>query len=215
MTDTAATITDPRPNFTKAVSIARDVIGSVRPDQLDDATPCDEFTVRELVGHMIGAVQRIADAGVGRSPFDAPRLVAGLADHKWQAAFDAQAAAAEQVWSDDTVLTADLNLGFAVLPGFVSLMIYANELTVHTWDLARATGQRPNWDADVLEMAYGVMQQALPAEGRAERFAAAAASVPAGQPFDVPFRPAVVVADDAPMIDRLVAFNGRQPSALR
>ena len=211
MTDNAATLIDPRPNFAKAVAIARDVIASVQPDQLDDPTPCTEFTVRELVGHVVAAMQRIAEAGVGRSPFDAPRLVAGIADHKWQAAFDAQVAAIEQVWRDDTLLTSDINLGFAVLPGFVSLMIYTNELTVHTWDLARATGQRPSWDADVLDMAYGVMLQALPAEGRAERFAAAAADVAAGEPFAVPFQAAVVVADDAPMIDRLVAFNGRRP----
>ena len=35
--------------------------------------------------------------------------------------------------------------------------------------------------------------------------------VPEGVPVEVPFANAVDVSDDAPLIDRLVAWNGRQP----
>ena len=45
----------------------------------------------------------------------------------------------------------------------------------------------------------------------AERFAQVAATLPAGVPFVPPFGEAVAVADDAPLIDRLVAWNGRTP----
>ncbi|MGH2684662.1 MAG: maleylpyruvate isomerase N-terminal domain-containing protein, partial [Actinomycetota bacterium] len=39
---------------------ARGVIAAVRPNQHDAKTPCEEWTVRDLLGHMIGVV-----AGLG------------------------------------------------------------------------------------------------------------------------------------------------------
>ena len=88
---------------------------------------------------------------------------------------------------------------------------YTNELSVHTWDLAQATGQEPVWDDSVLAVGFAAIQFGMPAGGRAARFAEVAANLPAGVPFVPPFGEAVAVADDAPLIDRLVAWNGRTP----
>jgi uncharacterized protein (TIGR03086 family) len=89
-----------------------------------------------------------------------------------------------------------MRLPFATLPGAAAMTIYTGEITVHTWDLAVATGQQPSWDDTVVAVGLAAAQRAVAAEERGP---------------EVPFGPVVPVADDAPVIDRLVAWMGRQP----
>ena len=48
------------------------VVGGITPDQLDNSTPCAEFTVRGVLEHMIGGATMFAAAfrGIGPSPPD-------------------------------------------------------------------------------------------------------------------------------------------------
>jgi uncharacterized protein (TIGR03086 family) len=92
-----------------------------------------------------------------------------------------------------------LVLPFATLPGAISLAIYVSEVTVHTWDLATALGVRVDWDDAVVSGALLAMEQALPPSQR-------------GADNGVPFGDVVPTPDDAPAIDRLVAWVGRDPS---
>jgi uncharacterized protein (TIGR03086 family) len=192
--------------------MGRQVLANVRPDQLGHPTPCTEYDVRALTGHLVAVLQRVAIVGAGGDPFTAPEYATGVADDGWVAAYDAFAADIERVWSDDAVLGRMCTLPWAQLPGFATLSIYVNEVTVHTWDLAQATGQQPAWDEAVLATAFAAMQQGLPAEGRAATFAEVKALMPVEhQRVGDPFAEAVPVAADAPLIDRLVAWNGRRP----
>ena len=196
-TDTAPTTLDPRPAFATAVATARSVLAGVRPEQFDGSTPCTEFDVRTVAGHIVDVLHRLAHVGSGGLFDDAPASAEGVADSDLLAAFDDRNAAYQQVWSDDAVLTRLLTLPWAQMPGWIALSIYVSEVSVHTWDLAVATAQEVQWDDDVLHLALESMRQGLPAEGR-------------DNPF-VPFNPVVEVAANAPVIDRLVAWNGRRP----
>ncbi len=60
-------------------------------------------------------------------------------------------------------------------------MIYTNEFVLHAWDLAKATGQSPEWDPEMLAAPLAHMHRAVPAEPRG------------GQ---VPFGPVVEVHED-------------------
>src|SRR5437660_2505480 len=44
---------DPRTVFAKAVAVGGDVVAAVRPEQLGDATPCPDYDVRALLGHLV------------------------------------------------------------------------------------------------------------------------------------------------------------------
>ena len=89
------------------------------------------------------------------------------------------------------------------------LASWFSELTVHTWDLATATDQRPVWDEAVVATALAGRDM-LPAENRREFFEEVAAAMGLDE-VAIPFAEAVPVPDDAPAIDRLVAWNGRDP----
>ena len=213
MTSTESTTDlDPRTVFGRAHATARTVLDGIGPDQFELPTPCTEFDVRTLAGHLLAVAQRVRNVGRGESPFSVPEVIEDMADDGWVAAWDETGAAVTEAWADDATLERMVELPWATLPGSATLIMWSNELSVHTWDLAVATGQSPDWDPAVLELALATMQVGLPAEGRMEAFEAARANMPEGEEdFTPPFAAAVGVPDDAPLIDRLVAWNGRSP----
>lgn len=187
---------DPRRDLSAAIALAGRTLAAVRPDQYDSPTPCADFDVRRLSSHLVAVVRRIAVIGRGEDPFGVPSFADELPDGAWARAWGPAAAEAEAVWADEGILGRELRLPVGPKPGAVGALIYTNELTVHTWDLARATGQHPAWDPALLERVLEVVRRSLPADRR-------------GGP--VPFGEVVPVPDDAPAIERLVAWAGRRP----
>ncbi len=168
--------------------------------------------MRTLAGHLLAVAQRVRNVGRGESPFSVPEVIVGVADDGWVEAWDETGEEVTEAWADDATLERMVELPWATLPGSATLIMWSNELSVHTWDLATATGQSPDWDPAVLELSLAAMQIGLPAEGREESFEEARKHMPEGmEDFTPPFAAAVDVPEDAPLIDRLVAWNGRDP----
>jgi uncharacterized protein (TIGR03086 family) len=191
-----ATPADPRPAFFTAARTACDVIAAVSPAQLPDQTPCSEYDVRALLGHLVAVLRRVTAVASGVPASATPRVLTDVPDDGWGAAARASLDEVETAWADDAVLAREMELPFGTLPGAAALVAYTGEISTHTWDVAIATGQSPAWDELVLTDALTALRGKLPT---AER--------PAG----VPFADAVPVPDDAPVIDRLVAWQGRDP----
>jgi len=213
MTTTSPTLagTDIRTVFARALATVGDVIGNVRPDQLDDRTPCPDYDVRTLFGHLVGVLERVTLMGRGENPFQAPDRVTDLADDAWLPAWADAAQRVTDAWADDISLVRVVHLPWAQESGALTLASYCNEVTVHTWDLATATGQHPAWDDEVIATAWDSFR-GMPGEGRAEMFAELKADFPEDyRTSPDPWVDAVPVPDDAPLIDRLVAWNGRRP----
>ncbi|MFD7257631.1 TIGR03086 family metal-binding protein [Streptomyces sp. NPDC059874] len=187
---------DTRPGLAAAIALAGRTLAAVRPDQYDAPTPCGEFDVRRLSSHLVGVLRRISVIGRGEDPFSVSSFADELADGEWAAAWGPAADEAVKVWADPELPARELRLPMGVMPGAVAAAVYTNELTLHTWDLATATGQRPDWDTDLLERLVDVMIRTLPAETRGGR---------------IPYGEVVPVPADAPALDRLVAWSGRRP----
>jgi uncharacterized protein (TIGR03086 family) len=116
---------------------------------------------------------------------------------------------ATDAWRDDAALDRPMALPWIQGSGAEVLTSYFSELTVHTWDLAQATGQQPHWD-DIVVTAALEARPILPAENRRALFEEISAAMGLDD-VAIPFAEAVPVPDDAPAIDRLVAWNGRDP----
>ena len=200
-------LTDPRPILDRALATGGAVVAAVRPDQLTDPTPCTEMDVRTMLSHLIGVLGRIAALGNGEDPFAVTE--APVADDGWADAWRAAGTRAAEAWADDAVLDRPMALPWIQGSGAEILTSYFSELTVHTWDLAVAIGHQPEWDDEAVAAALGA-RQVLPAENRRALFEEISAAMGLEE-VAIPFAEAVPVPDDAPAIDRLVAWNGRDP----
>jgi uncharacterized protein (TIGR03086 family) len=204
---------DPRTVFAKAVAQAGWVIDAISPEQLDRPTPCHELDVRGLLGHVADVMARVRLIGEGGNPMANGQVdVAGVADDGWFDLFRCRAYEVQMAWTDAAALDRVVVLPWATTTGAGAMASYTGELTVHTWDLARATGQQPTWDDEVVDVGFGAVRRTLPARDRTAMFETIAAQMPAGsRPTSPPFGEAVAVPSGAPAIDRLVAWTGRQP----
>ncbi|WP_028925403.1 TIGR03086 family metal-binding protein [Pseudonocardia acaciae] len=188
-------LTDPRPYYRRALAWTHGLMSGVRAERLGDPTPCTEFDVRALLGHLVTTVRRAKVIGEGGDPFTVPVVVTGVADDGWADAYAEGAAKLWTVWDDDRMLDVQVTAPWATIPGRVAVWAYLNETLVHGWDLAVATGQGSEADADLalatLEAAAGF----LPAEPRGGH---------------VPFAPVVEPAPGAGPTERLANWSGRR-----
>ena len=204
---------DPRPLFAAATTTATEVIAAVRADQLTNPTPCTEYDVRQLLRHLVGVLPRVTAMGRGDDPMRvATPEIDTMADDDVLPAWRAAVAQATAAWADESALERTIVLPWATDTGAAALVGYVSEITVHTWDIARATGQTPAWNEQAVEHAFALIRNWLPGEGRAEIFAEVRKKMgPAAADAPDAFAEVVPVPDDAPLIDRLVAWNGRRP----
>ncbi len=184
--------TDPRPLFRAALDRVADLIEGTAPDRFDAPTPCPEFDVNSLIGHIVGTVDRGRVIGEGGDPLTVPDIVTDSED--WIATLRAAADRYWTVWDDDAMLDTPVTAPWGTFPGRAAILIALNEALVHGWDLAVATGQSAEADPELAAAALGIMQVALPAE-------------PRGGP--IPFGAVVESAADAGPTERLANWSGR------
>jgi uncharacterized protein (TIGR03086 family) len=189
------TTTDPRTTLLQAVDQVLALVGLVTAADLDRPTPCDEFDVRHLLGHLLGGLGRIAHVAGGGQLHDVPTMVLDVADDAWAGRCAVAAGSLRAAWADDAVLDRVLHPPFGDVPGRGAAMAYVGELTTHAWDLASAIGRRDALDEGLGAVAADVARRFIPDEQRGV----------------IPFGPVVPVADGAAPYDRLVAWVGRDP----
>ncbi|MFE2213666.1 TIGR03086 family metal-binding protein [Streptomyces canus] len=161
---------------------------------LGAATPCAEYDVKALVNHVFQVIVQFQRLAV-KEPSDfgevTPDRVAEGPD--WRERLARETDRLVSAWSgpgaeEGTTGAMDMP---ARLVGAMALL----DLTVHVWDLARATGQ-----------AYGPADSAVVEE----LTAAVAQLAPTARKMGV-FREPVPVAEDAPAFEQLLAGTGRDP----
>jgi uncharacterized protein (TIGR03086 family) len=115
----------------------------VPTEEMAAATPCEDFDVRSLLGHLIGTAHRGLATARGIPTRDIPHVVNDVPDAELASTYARMAAAIRVAW---TPLTA-ADRGHAPW-GPCTAMNAARGFTVetitHGWDLAVATGQPSN-----------------------------------------------------------------------
>jgi uncharacterized protein (TIGR03086 family) len=160
------TNTDPRPHYRTALTWVRTLADGVPADRLADPTPCAEWDVRGLLGHLVATVDRVRVIGEGGDPQTTPRVVEGIADDGWTDALGAAEDKMAAVWADDAVLDELVTVPWGRVPGRAAVWGYIREALVHGWDLAVATGQSPEADPVTAEAALAETKLVMPAEPR-------------------------------------------------
>jgi uncharacterized protein (TIGR03086 family) len=174
------------------------ILANVSADQLELATPCEEWRVGDLIDHIVGAADFFAGvAAQGASPDE--REWPSYADGGFVASFGESAQQILTAFKAPGAMDATMILPTGPTPGSRCIEVVVGEMFIHGCDLARATGQPISQPAgeSVADWLLASRWPALCAEVRS-----ADSSV---------FAPALDVPDDAPAVDRLRAFLGRDP----
>lgn len=182
--------TDPRPYYDRALTWVRSLMTGLDPARLGDPTPCSEFDVRALLGHLVCTVERARIMAEGGDPETVP-LVAAADD--LPAAYAEGAEKALAAWQHDALLDRTVRAPWGEVPGRAAVWAYTNETLVHGWDLAVATGQDEEADPDVVAPVRAEFETQLPAAFR-------------GGP--VPFAEVVPSRPDAGPTERLANWSG-------
>lgn len=176
---------DPLTQFAQLGPVLGGVIAGIRPDQLDQQTPCATFTVRGVLEHMISGATAFAAAYRGEEPAEADaqdpvaalqRALGDLGD-----AISAPGALDRTIQAPFGEIDGESFARFVVLDGLV-----------HGWDMATATGQPYQPPAELVAAADGFARNVLDPLRDGDTFAAAVTPDP-----------------DATPIERLAAYTGR------
>lgn len=186
---------DTRPMFFRAADQVQRVVAEVGAEQLTQPTPCPEYDVDALLGHVLSVFRRVSTVMSGGQARDVPQVITGIAADGWQEAVQQARKDVGDVLADAAVLDAMYTFPFGTLPGSAALRGFVFELGVHTWDLATATNQNTPLDPEIGAAALEAARQGLPAEPR----------------DGLPFAAVVPVPDDADVYEQLAGWAGRNP----
>ncbi|MEW1999682.1 TIGR03086 family metal-binding protein [Streptomyces coelicoflavus] len=170
----------------------------VRDDRLADPTPCPDLAVRNLLGHLTGLAVAFRDAArkdLGPTTDTSPEASVPDIGPGWRDELAKVLAELADAWRTPEAWTGMTRAGGIDLPGEVAGAVVADELVIHGWDLARATGQEYAPDAAALRAAYGLLAAAAEESDRDQGI----------------FGPVVAVPADAPLLERAVGLSGRDP----
>ncbi|APU43910.1 MULTISPECIES: TIGR03086 family metal-binding protein [unclassified Streptomyces] len=170
------------------------------PDtRLDDPTPCPEYPVGALLVHLTGLAVAFRDAArkdLGPTTDTVPDPVSTPLPADWREQLPRALAELAEAWREPSAWTGMTRAGSVDLPGDIAGAVAVDELVIHGWDLARATGQEYAPDQAALRAAYDFLLAAAEDETRGGGI----------------YGPLVPVPDGAPLLDRAVGLSGRDPA---
>lgn len=120
---------------------AREVVrvaGEVGDDDLDRPTPCGQWRVRDLLGHLLAfaghfiRVARHEEGGAGGAPEDLPS--------DWRAVLDARLTDLAAAWTAPSAWEGEGSAGGLTMPRAQLGVVALEELVLHGWDLAQSVG---------------------------------------------------------------------------
>jgi uncharacterized protein (TIGR03086 family) len=182
-------------DFEPATTQLARLVSSITDEQLSVRTPCEFYTLGDLVDHVNGLSLGFAFAAAktlppgGSAP---PSGDAGRLDPQWRTRIPEQLKALAEAWRDPAAWDGVTRIGGVDLPGRIAGGFGLNECVVHGWDISRATGQ--------------------PFDAAPAAVAASIELLSRGGGRDGIFAPAVEVDPAAPAIDQLIGLSGRDPS---
>ncbi|WP_426563386.1 TIGR03086 family metal-binding protein [Angustibacter sp. McL0619] len=191
----------PMLDLNPAAQEVRRLLDGVQDDQLSDATPCEGRPVAAMLDHLMGLTLAFKWAATKDLPPGAggrPQPAADSLDPDWRTVLPGRLDALAEAWQDPQAWTGMTEAGGIQLPGEVAGLVALDEVVLHGWDLARATGQSFRCDPASAEAVLGFTEASARPDQSPRR--------------EGLFGPVVRVPDDAPVLDRALGFAGRDPS---
>ncbi|WP_197498469.1 TIGR03086 family metal-binding protein [Mycobacterium scrofulaceum] len=170
------------------LAVLQRVLHTIAADDLTRQTPCTEYDVARLTGHLLGSITALGGMVGAQIPErDEGDSVEGQVITAARPALDA--------WHRHG-LDGSVPFGKGEMPAKSACAVLSIEFLVHAWDYAVAVGHRINAPEPLSEYVLGLAREVISPEFRG------------GAGFDDP----VEVPEDAGALEQLVAFTGRNPA---
>lgn len=179
-----------------ATEAMKAISGGITDDQLSAPTPCAEFTAGAVLHHVVTLTDAFTLAARKQPlPGEVPESSAASLDPRWRETLPGMLDGLARAWREPAAWEGEATVAGVTMPGSMVAMVVVDELVVHAWDLARATGQNYSPDEASVAAAFGFAEMSASDEGTPGLFG-----------------PQITVPADAPMLDRLLGLTGRDPA---
>ncbi|MEU9999085.1 TIGR03086 family metal-binding protein [Streptomyces sp. NPDC050848] len=184
-------------HLTVCAAEAARVARGVTADQLAQPSVCAEWTVRELVNHLVLYSSHGLERRALREQLPEATVERDFTtDTDWAERYAAQLDRALAAWEKPDVWEGDVDTGHSVMPAREIASLIVMELALHGWDLARSTGGHLTLPGATATFLRAVVEEHAELYRRYEGYAA---------PVDVP--------ESASDFERALAVSGRDPRA--
>jgi uncharacterized protein (TIGR03086 family) len=176
------------------------LLGGISDEQLGGPTPCPDTTLGDLLDHVGGltlAFTAAATKAVDGAASQPPSADAANLGSDWRTRIPRDLAVLAEAWRDPAAWQGMTRAGGVDLPGEVAGLVALDELVIHGWDVARASGQPYECDSPSLDATHAFVAQTAGPGQEAERQGL--------------FGPAIHLPGDAPLLDRVIGLSGRDP----
>ena len=187
-----------------ATAVTR-LLDGITDGQLSGPTPCTDTSVAALLDHLLGlslaftwAARKSTAVEAGDNPPGPGTVKAENLDPDWRSQLPKRLQDLAEAWHDPAAWEGMTEAGGLTMPGAVAAMVALDEVVLHGWDLARATGQPYDCDPASTAVVLEFVTQAARPEQAPMR--------------EGLFGPVVAVPDDAPAFDRALGLAGRNPA---
>ena len=182
---------EPAEQLTYILPTLTAMVDRIEPTQLHNSTPCAEFTVHDVLDHMIVLAGSFAYSFRGEEAPDmnAPAVYGWVPAAEFRKAMDDLLDAVKSPGAMERTISAPVG----EMPGSSFARFVAFDGLIHGWDLASATGLDYQLPAAVIASVDHFARGALTSEMR----------------DGDTFKEATTAASDASQLERLVAFSGR------
>lgn len=181
--------------YTRALAEFGRRVHAVGPDQWQNGTPCADWDVRDLVGHLVSEQLWVTPLLTGQTVEQVgDRFEGDNLGGDPVGAWDRASEAAREAFAAPGALDRDVHLSYGLRPAREYQMEMLCDLVVHAWDLGRGIGFTEPLDSELVHLVIGHTAPHLP-------------MLAASGLFDPP----VPVPEDADPQSRMAAMYGRDP----
>jgi uncharacterized protein (TIGR03086 family) len=186
-------------DFRPAARRLAGMIAGVTDEDLGRPTPCPAYTLGDLVEHVGGMALAFGSAAAkdGKYGEQQPSGDASRLSGDWRSRIAGDLAALAEAWRAPGAWEGTTRIAGMDAPAAMVAITAADELVVHGWDVARATGRPYDCEPDLL--------------AAARRFLEAFTSAGLKPGPAVPFGPPRPAPGGAPELDHVIALAGRDP----
>lgn len=178
----------------RALDRARRSVAGIGDDQWNLVSDCEDWTVRELVNHIVTGNYWAAELGAGLTiEAVGDRLDGDVLGTDPVRAYDDSALVAAAVFRAPGAMERPCAVSYGPVPGSVYCGHRFLDVLIHGWDVAASTGQDTTLDVELVEACLEVVEPQLDVLVGSGAF---------GTPVEV--------ADDAGPQTRLLAVLGRR-----